>query len=316
MKSTLKKLIALMLVFTFVFAFAACKKDDGKETTTGESTTLGEETDANTSEDASEDTSEDTSEDASEDASEDTSEDASETQAVGTTGGVTTTAAVVGIKFPINGNQAQVIEFYNKQGNALKQYKGSVKVTKKDGTVSEVKEISPKAVKKTAEDMLPNDYKEKDTLTFVNGVSGERKLASWLPRTKSDKLSEINPSGSNGVKSATCTASGSGCKVVILFNDDKLSGANALNASPAYVSKGMDTLGLTADDLKPFTLKDANVNYTGCKIEAVFDAEGRITKLDITTPANITGNLSIAGIPLVKADVVGTYKGNYTFTYL
>ncbi|MPN43947.1 hypothetical protein SDC9_191508 [bioreactor metagenome] len=40
-----------------------------------------------------------------------------------------------------------------------------------------------------------------------------------------------------------------------------------------------------------------------------------MTKLDVSTPANIKGNLSLVGINLVKADVVGTYNGNYTFAY-
>ncbi|HOO26374.1 MAG TPA: hypothetical protein PKW24_07145 [Clostridiales bacterium] len=311
MKNTLKKLIALMLVFTFVFAFAACKKDDGKETTTGESTTLGEETTA----DSTEETTQPVVDDSTEETSEDVSEDASETGTVGTTGAETTAAA--GIKFPIGGSQAQIIEFYNTYGNALKQYKGKVTVSKKDGTVSRVNYIKFAAItKKVAEDMLPNDYSDRGTLTFNNGVSGDRKLSSWLPRSYSDKLSEINPNGPNGVKSATCTASGSGCKIVITFDDDKTSGLTALSDKPKYVSKAMDTLSLKESDLGDFKLKGAVVNYTGCKIEAVFDAEGRITKLDILTPAQIMGDLAYKNLDLLKdTDVTGEYKGNYAFVY-
>ena len=307
MKSILKKSLAVLLVFSFVFAFAACKKDDG-ETTTATETTVG---DATTADDATTAVDETTDVDATTDVDETTALD--DTTAAP---GETTTAAV-GLKMPIGGNMAQVIGFYNEYGNAAKSYKGSVKVTKKSGTTSKITAISPEMVRGQAEKMLPNDYKEKPTYTFVNGTStkDDKKLSSWLIRDKSTKLSEISPTGDNGVKSATCVASGSGCKITIVMKDDITSGPTALNDTPKYVSKSMDTLDLKADDLKPFKLKDATVNYTGCKIEAVFDAQGRLIKLDATTPANIVGNLSLAGINIIKADIVGTYKANYTLTY-
>ena len=47
-----------------------------------------------------------------------------------------------------------------------------------------------------------------------------------------------------------------------------------------------------------------------------FAAEGRIVKLDILTPANIMGDLTYGIIKLKDSNVVGRYKGNYTFTYL
>ncbi|NLP48098.1 MAG: hypothetical protein GX345_04050 [Clostridiales bacterium] len=319
MKSTLKKIIALMLVFAFVFAFAACKKDDDDKTTSGDEVSSSVDADQSETEDLSEDASDDVSEDASDDVSEDASDDVSEDASDDVPDDTTeaTTAAPKGVSLPIGGNQAQVLEFYNKQGNALKQYKGKVKVTKKDGTTSEINHIAGgSVVKNLALSLLPNDYAERDTLTFNNGVAGDRKLSSWLPRSYSDKISEINPGGNNGVKSATCTASGSGCKVVIVFNDDKTSGATALSDKPKYVSKAMDTLDLKESDLDPFVLESAVVNYTGCSIEAVFDAEGRIVKLDILTPANIMGDLTYGIIKLKDSNVVGRYKGNYTFTYL
>lgn len=222
-----------------------------------------------------------------------------------------------GITFPINGSMSKVIEFYNQYANAMKTYKGKVTVTKKDGTTSTIQSITGgSVVKNIALDLLPNDYTEKPTYTFVNGKSTKdnKDLSKWLPRGDYAKMSELSPTGTNGVKSATCVANGSGCKVTIVMNDDKTSGANALRDKPKYVSKCMDTLDLGPEDLEPFTLQDANVNYTGCKIEAVFNAQGLLTKLDITTPANITGKLKYSLIG-INADVTGTYRGNYTFAY-
>lgn len=303
MKSILKKTLAVLLVFSFVFVFAACGKDKEKETTTAAETTV-------------EATADQTTMEATTVPAEETTVPAGETTAE--TPGETTTATAA-LTLPIGGNAAQVIEFYNQYGNAMKNYKGKVTVTKTDGTVSQVNYIAMAAItKKLAQDMLPNDYKAKPTYTFVNGTStvDGKTLSKWLPRDKSAKLSELSPTGANGVKSATCTASGSGCKIVILMNDDIVTGESAINAPAKYVSLCMDTLDMKPSDLEPFILKKASVNYTGCSIEAVFDDQGRMTKLDILTPANIKGDLAFKSLDLLKdTDITGNYKGNYTFAY-
>lgn len=321
MKSVLTKIVALMLVFSFVFAFAACKDKDPDETTTAEVTTVEGDTTtepaATTDPAVTTDPNETTDPDETTNPDETTDPNATTAEPGETTtaGAGETTTAAAGINAPVNGSMVDVLKFYNEYANKMKTYQGKVTVTKKDGTTSEVVSVSPGFVRGQAEGLLPNDYSAKPTLTFVNGKSGDKTLARHLPRDDSNKLSEINPTGANGVKSATCVTSGSGWKVTIVFNDDQTSGATALRDKPKYVSKAMDTLDLTEDDLSPFKLKDATVIYTGCKIEAVFDSQGRMTKLDVSTPANIKGNLSLVGINLVKADVVGTYNGNYTFAY-
>lgn len=325
MKSKLAKILALILVFTFVFAFASCKKDDGETTTVPETTAEGETT-AEVTTLPGETTAEVTTLPGETTAVVTTLP--GETTAVVTTlpgettlPGQTTTAApttkpAAAITAPVGGSMSQIISFYNQYGNAMKTYKGKVTVTKTDGTVSTIKSITGgSVVKNIALDLLPNDYTTKPTYTFVNGTSTKdnKNLSKWLPRDSYAKLSEINPSDS-GVKSASCVKSGSGWKVTIVMNDDKTSGASALSDKPKYVSRCMDTLSLTNEDLDPFTLENAVVNYTGCKIDAVFDSQGRFTKLDISTPANITGKLKY-GIIGINADVTGNYKGNYTFAY-
>lgn len=306
-----------MLVFVFVFTFAACKDNDSNVDPAGDGTsqdggnTVAGETTTEGGTPATDDTNvtEDTTTEGDTSVTEDTSAEGTTVEGV--------TDAPAAVVFPIGGSKQQVIEFYNKYGNAMKAYKGKVTVTKKSGTTSTVTKITGgKVVEALALKMLPNDYQDRPTYTFTNGKSDRdnRTLSSWLPRDYSPKMSEISPTGSNGVQSATCVASGNGCKITIVMNDDSVAGADALSAKPKYVSKCMDTLNLSAKDLEPFVLENANVNYTGCKIEAVFNAEGLLTKLDVTTPANITGKLKYKALG-INADVVGTYKGNYTFKY-
>ena len=215
----------------------------------------------------------------------------------------------------VPGDIAEIVAFYNERANAMKTYQNRVTVTKKDGTTSKINYISGgSVVQNLAEDMLPNDYTEKPALTFINGVSGDKTLAAYLPRRYSNLMSELNPSGANGVKVATLAPSGGGHIVTIVMKDEITSGPTALSDKPINVSKCMDTLNLTPEDLAPFTMVNATATYTGCKIEAVFDSQGRMTKLDVTTPVHILGNLKFSVIWL-DIDVTGTYKGNYTFAY-
>ncbi len=210
----------------------------------------------------------------------------------------------------------EVVAFYNEHANAMKTYPGRVTVTKWDGTTSKINHIAGgSVVYDLVEDILPNDYGEKPTLTFANGLSGTKTLAAHLPRGFSNLMSELDPSGANGVKSATHTYDGGSHTVTIIMNDDITSGPTALSDKPAYVSKCMDTMSLRPEDLAPFSLANATANYTGCKIEAVFDFFGRMTKLDVTTPVQIVVDLEYVGIRLTNTDVVGTYNGNYTFAY-
>lgn len=337
MTQLLKKLSALLLVSAVVFSLASCKGGDGKTTTAGATSAGGTTTVAATS-DATDTT-------AGETTTGETTTTTVTTLPVRTTRPVTTRPATTrpattrpattkptttrptttkptttkpaGITFPVNGSMSNVLAFYNKYANAMKTYKGKVTVAKKDGTVSAINSITGgNIIKNLALDMLPNDYTTKPTYSFVNGVSTKDNisLSKWLPRGDYTKMSELAASGANGVKSAACVKSGTGCKVTIVMNDDKTSGATALSDKPKYVSKCMDTLDLKAENLEPFTLENATVNYTGCKIEAIFNAQGLMTKLDITTPANIIGKLKY-GIIGINADVTGTYRGNYTFTY-
>lgn len=213
------------------------------------------------------------------------------------------------VKAPVGGSVAQIVSFYNQYANALRNYSGKVTVKKADGTVTVINSISGgAAVKNLAQDMLPNDYSAKPDLTFNNGKSGNTSLAGHLPRGDEAKMSVLQP---EGVASAACVVNGSGWKVTVSLKPETVA---QLSGVPKYTAQCMDTLSLTESDLKPFTLQSATVTYANCKIEAVMDSLGRITKLDIVTPATIAGKLKY-GIVGINADVTGTYKGNYTFIY-
>jgi hypothetical protein len=221
----------------------------------------------------------------------------------------TTTAPDTSIKAPVSGSITKIVSFYNQYATELRNYSGKVVVKKSDGTVTVINSISGGSlVKNLALDLLPNDYSADPTRTYTNGKSGNKTLAKELPRGDQSSISVLQPAG---VSSATCVTSGSGWKVTIALKTESV---NSLSGTPTYTSQCMDTLELSEGDLDPFTLKSAKVTYANCKIVAVMDSLGRITKLDVTTPATITGKLKYGFIG-IDADITGNYKGNYTFAY-
>ncbi len=221
------------------------------------------------------------------------------------------------VVLPISGSQQEIIRFYNRYGNAMKVYKGKVTVKKRSGTTSSIVNITGgQGVRDYAEKFMINDYQQRPTYTFTNGKSDRDNvnLSEWLPRYQSLALSVLSSTGDNGIKYVTCEAVGDGCRITIVMKDDLVSGADALSAKPKYVSKCMDTIELTAEDLKPFVLENADVNYTECKIEAVFNAQGLLTKLDVKTPVDMACKVRY-GLIKIDADITSTYDANYTFTY-
>lgn len=309
----MKRLFALMLALAMIFAFAACKNDAGKddETTTaadaaGADVSAGDETAAPVDDsnapvtDESGSTVPATGDEASTAAG---PQNADETQG-GSTGGQT--AAV--INAPVNGSKADIVSFFNKYATAMKQYTGKVTVKRVQGTTSKINSITGgDAVKDTAESLLPNDYPQTSTKTFNGGKASDgTTLAKFLP---ADDLTAYNVP-KEGVKSATCVKQGSGWKVSITLVPESGTG---LQYVPKYHSKCFDTLSLSEDNFKPFTPKSTTVNYQSGTYTFVLGADGRITSISVSEPANVVCKLSLGFS--IDADFTGTWKQDYTFTY-
>ena len=309
----MKKLFALMLALAMIFAFAACKNDAGKddETTTaadaaGADVSAGDET-AAPADGSTAPVTDDTGSTvpATEDEASTAAgpQNADETKG-GSTGGQT--AAV--INAPVNGSKADIVNFFNKYATAMKQYTGKVTVKRVQGTTSKINSITGgDAVKDKAEPLLPNDYPQTSTKTFNGGKASDgTTLAKFLP---ADDLTAYNVPA-EGVKSATCVKQGSGWKVSITLVPESGTG---LQYVPKYHSKCFDTLSLSEDDFKPFTPKSTTVNYQSGTYTFVLGADGRITSISVSEPANVVCKLSL-GIS-IDADFTGTWRQDYTFTY-
>ena len=306
----MKRLFALMLALAMIFAFAACKNDTGKDddstTAAGADASAGDETAApadGSTAPVTDDTGSTVPATGDEDSTAADPQKADETQG-GSTGGQT--AAV--INAPVNGSKADIVSFFNKYATAMKQYTGRVTVKRVQGTTSKINSITGgDDVKDQAEPLLPNDYPQTSTKTFNGGKASDgTTLAKFLP---ADDLKAYNVP-KEGVKSATCVKQGSGWKVSITLVPESGTG---LQYVPKYHSKCFDTLSLSEDDFKPFTPKSTTVNYQSGTYTFVLGADGRITSISVSEPANVVCKLSL--IISIDADFTGTWRQDYTFTY-
>ena len=316
----MKRLFALMLALAMIFAFAACKNDAGKddENTTaadaaGADVSVGDET-AAPADDSNAPVTDDTGSTVPATGDEASTaanpQNADETKG-GSTGGQT--AAV--INAPVNGSKADIVSFFNKYATAMKQYTGKVTVKRVQGTTSKINKMNPDKLLgidliSKAEPLLPNDYPKTSTKTFNGGKASDgTTLAKFLP---ADDLKAYNVPA-EGVKSATCVKQGSGWKVSITLVPESGTG---LQYVPKYHSKCFDTLTLTEDDFSPFKPKSTTVNYQSGTYTFDLGADGRITSISVSEPANVVCTLTIGGSNSgIDADFTGTWRQDYTFTY-
>lgn len=304
MKSNLAKIFAVILVFSLVFSFAACTGGKDDKTTAAVNTS-----DSSTTSDSS--VTEGTNA-ATDSSTAPTLENTTGTTVPGETTTKPTGGKTVTIKAPVNGTIAQIVAFYNQYANATKAYKGKVTVSGRQGTTTTIKSVTGGSiVKDLAQKMVPNDFKTITTKTFKNGVQvgGTSTLKKALPCDDSDKMSTLEPAG---VKSATCVQNGNTWKVVITLKEEV---CNNLNDVPRYHAQCMDTVSISANDLKPFTLVSAKVIYTDkTTITAIVNQKGLLDYVGIYEPDDLTGTLKY-GFVKVNAVLTGTWQQYLNFSY-
>ncbi|MEI6578556.1 MAG: hypothetical protein WCN92_03735, partial [Eubacteriales bacterium] len=206
----------------------------------------------------------------------------------------------------------EIVTFYNNSANATKAYKGAITVSGKQGTTTTITSVTGGSlVKDLAQKMVPNNFGTIATKTFKNGteVGGTATLKRTLP---CDDLATASTLEVSGVKSATCVKSGTGWKISIAL---KAETTNNLNDTPRYHGECMDTVSITANDLKPFTLVSAKVVYTDkSTIKAVVNAKGLLDNVNIYEPDDLTGVLQYSFIK-VNAVLTGIWEQYLTFKY-
>jgi hypothetical protein len=313
MKNNLKKIISVILVLTFIFAFSACK-GSGTETTTASVTTAEGDTTAETT--AAGDTT-----------AEVTTLPGGTTAAVTTATGETTTAAAVTttkpaitIIAPVGGSIAQIVAFYNQYANATKDYTGKINVQRNMGTKTTITKFGLSIFKGLLQGVLDNQLKDKyENKTFVNGKNpsdSNDTLEKFLPRGKGEKMSVLTPPG---VKSAACVRDGTGWKVTIILKKE----ISGIDTPPKYHSSVMDALEIDSKSLDPFTLGDGQVvygqmtaPYNGATLVAIVNPKGTLDHLRMDAPLEISGKLGYKNFGNIETVIDGSFWGDMTFKYL
>ena len=316
MKNAFKKVVALLLVIPFVFAFSACNGSTKEttaavttaavttgtgtstvpETTTAIVTTLPVQTTA---------------------AAETTTVPVQTTSAPAVT---TTTPASGTIKAPVGGTKAQIVAFYNKYANATKAYSGTVTVSGKRGIsikiISATGDITLKNTINNMLSMMPNTYSSITPVTFKNGKDikgGTATLVNNLPRSGQAKMSILEAAG---VKSASCVKSGTGWKILITLKTET---ETDFSAVPKYHSECMDTtMGTNSGIQTMFTISSPKVIYTDkSTITAVVNANGLLDSVNIVEPDDLSGTMASVAVPAKKIaiKVTGLWQQNLTFKY-
>lgn len=297
----IKAVVSILLIMSLLFGFAACGKDKkGTDETTTAADTTAEETTA-AIEDTTAATDETTPTGETQAPTEATTAGTGETQAP--TQGQTQPPA--NSKFPIGTDKAAIVNFYNTAANAVKAYKGPLKVTRKSGAWTSIEKFDVPLiggqVRKIAEEKLPNDWAtaQPKTLSFNNGVAKDgdkdRTLQHFMPPEDKPFVSQLT---ADGIKSAECKQEGANAKVTIILVEES---SNNLDFIPPHHSKCADTLALSSADLDPFTIKDATVTYKGAKIVAVINEADQLLKLTIEEPAYITGKVGYGSLTFPAA---------------
>ncbi len=304
MKNKAVRFIALILVFSFVFAFSACKEDE-TQTTAATTTAPAEST-------AEQTTGEVLTGDVTTDLVDQTTDE--------TTTATQETTAATALTAPVGGSTADIVTFYNRYANATKEYKGKITVRRKMGTQTEIAKFFP-GLKGILQNVLDRQLKDKDqTKTFVGGknpADSNDTLEKFLPRGAGQKMSTLIP---GGVKSATCTSDGSGWKVVITLKKEVM---NGISTVPPYHSSVMDPITIDDDSMDPFTLGNGQVVYgqieapnNGGTLTAKVNAKGYLDSIIIDAPLQISGKLGYSGFPGgIDTIINGTFWGDLTFTY-
>jgi hypothetical protein len=297
MKNKPVKILALLLALTFVFSFSACKKTEPGQTTTTETTAevttlIGETTSEATTAPG-------------------------ETTTQGTTVPGDTTAVPAGISAPVGGSISDIVAFYNQYANTTKKYMESITVKRDMGTVTQITKMA--LFKGILQDLLDKQLQDESiTKTFNNGYVGSDKndtLEKFLPRGAGKNMSDLTAAG---VKSASCTTSGSGWVVKITLYKEIVSG---LSTPPKHHTSVMDPMTIDPKDLDPFTIGEGKVTYgdvnskdTGASLTATFNDKGYLVNLRMDAPLQIAGKLGFnnKGINTV---IDGKWWGDMTFKY-
>lgn len=213
-------------------------------------------------------------------------------------------------------NMMDMVEYYNSAANNMKTSKERFGVNRT--TVQVIKFVKPTLMASLANSLLKDlDGKtvSRDEL-FENAKSliegSANTPMTFLPLKDKSYMSKLTAAG---VKSATCEAVGDNDVITI----NLISETVAARLDPPTYSSCMNSIAADINNVKEVKIGDnAMATYSGGKIVAVIDPQGRLLSVSLYGRGDIKGSVEAGTIkiPTVKeAELYGTFTETYTFNW-
>ena len=204
---------------------------------------------------------------------------------------------------------------YNDAVNALKNYKGTVtvkRVSTTDIQVSDVPSVVAAIVGPVCENLAGTT---ENTYTFIAGKTLDGKVITDVvePMGRKADLSAEGVQGSN-TKFTSDELIPQSLRIQLVSEAERFDGTSMVNVAPHNASV-METINLGALDLGPIKIHKAEGTYTGTEIYAEFDNLGRITSITLVRPYEMVAT-GKAGPISVTVHVSAETTEEYTITYV
>ncbi len=205
----------------------------------------------------------------------------------------------------------ETVAKYNDGVNAIKSYNGKVTVKKTEDVSVEIPDapsVAEAVMKEIAESFTGTT---KSIWIFDKGKSSDG-VALGDMIEPCGRNAELDAAGVIVTESAQLDNGGSKIRIVLMSENSVYDGTSVTQEA-VYNAGVITTLNIGVLDLGPIVIQEAETTYTETVLEAEYDSLGRIVKLEISAPMDISalGKAGISISTVIGVDLV--YK--YTFDY-
>ncbi len=222
---------------------------------------------------------------------------------------------VCGVHFEVPSVGNDVVLYYNQAINSLKEYKGTVYLSKKTTTDVQLSESTPGAVKNILVSVADSiSGTSKTSYTFFNGtdLNGVKITDVVQPLGRQACLT------AEGVKSSFARMSdneGSIDSITISVIEESSVYDGTVVQNPVHNMCVIEPLNPAVLDIAPIIITNAMINYPETVAGITFDKKGRVDSIEIRVPMEVEFTCRISSFikatTACKADIIEEYDFTY-----
>ena len=223
---------------------------------------------------------------------------------------------ICGEHFVVPSLENDVVVYYNQAINALKDYKGTVYMTKKTTTDVQLSEPVPQAIKNILISVADGiSGTSKTSYTFFNGtnLNGVKITYAVQPLGREACLT------AEGVNSSFARMSdneGGIESITISLVEESSVYDGTVVQNPIHNMCIIEPLNPAILDLAPVYITNAMINYPETVAGITFDKKGRVDSIDIRVPMEIDFTCRISSLIMATTACEAEIIEEYDFTYL